>query len=372
MKIKQLFTLALAAGISATSVAEIETAYNLDIVNKASLTYKIGTTDQLGIEVNVENTFKVDRKVIFTLLPPSTVPTAPIKTQQGTAYTLVNNSNAPIRFNLEALNENELTEVTIGGQVIDSTSTSINPTYTYYKQDSASTSFDPNKSTQLTGNYIELTAGDFDNDSGTDQAIIYVVATPAIGENDDIFVHTLTVTAAETEASATAVNKANEDKIGFTPVAFGETISAIDESWISNEIQTVFNEKGAERSGVGAFKVTSAKLKIEKSVIIFWDPINKLDNPKAIPGAIVEYTLTVTNSGTEIASDVIITDTLPVYFDLAVDDNIYTDDQYSIGGVAAAVTFNGNEVIFPAKEVPAQDTGGVPGKVVATLAATLK
>jgi uncharacterized repeat protein (TIGR01451 family) len=50
---------------------------------------------------------------------------------------------------------------------------------------------------------------------------------------------------------------------------------------------------------------------VTKTSVVLSDPQNGTTNPKAIPGAVVEYCVTVTNSGTVGATTVIATDTLP-------------------------------------------------------------
>jgi uncharacterized repeat protein (TIGR01451 family) len=58
-----------------------------------------------------------------------------------------------------------------------------------------------------------------------------------------------------------------------------------------------------------------------KSVQAFSDPVNGLDNPKAIPGSAMLYTITATNSGGAIHTDrVVITDPIPTNTELFVGD----------------------------------------------------
>jgi hypothetical protein len=61
---------------------------------------------------------------------------------------------------------------------------------------------------------------------------------------------------------------------------------------------------------------------VNKTAAVVWDPMNKGLTPKAIPGAKVDYTITV-NNGTLGALDqdkTIITDAVPVKTKLCVDD----------------------------------------------------
>ena len=72
----------------------------------------------------------------------------------------------------------------------------------------------------------------------------------------------------------------------------------------------------ARQSGDGVesdrdgFEVSSAALEITKVATVLDDPFNGTTFPKAIPGATVEYVITVENTGTEDADNVVITDAI--------------------------------------------------------------
>jgi uncharacterized repeat protein (TIGR01451 family) len=63
-------------------------------------------------------------------------------------------------------------------------------------------------------------------------------------------------------------------------------------------------------------------LTVVKLAIVRSDPVNGATNPKAIPGAIVEYQIVVTNPSANAADDgsVVVNDPLPEYIDLSVAD----------------------------------------------------
>jgi uncharacterized repeat protein (TIGR01451 family) len=368
MKIKHLATLALAVGFSATSSAALETAFDITISNTATLNYQVSGNQQDSVDSNIEE-FKVDRKVIFALTSPTTVPTSAINTQQGTAYTLVNNSNAPLQFALSAVNVASTTDVIIGGTTVTDT-TDTDPSYTYYVETGANSTFSAGTNSQLVGGVIDLTAGDFAA-AGTDEAIIYVVATPTVGINDDIYAHNLTVTAQESASSAATLNTTNGGSL-----AAGNAITNDTGVWVPGQIQTVLDVTagGTDRVGAGALQITSAILGITKEAAVVWDPINLLVNPKAIPGAVIEYTITVTNTGSLAATAVAITDTLPDQLDLTILPAAYTPaiGQYTLNGVLATPVVAGQLVTFPEQAVAADDsTPGGPDEFVVTIEATL-
>lgn len=80
-------------------------------------------------------------------------------------------------------------------------------------------------------------------------------------------------------------------------------------------LEVVFAEGGvALGDGVvtdrDGFEVSSAGLTVSKIVSVVSDPFNGTTNPKAIPGAVVEYVITITNGGGSDADSVSISDTL--------------------------------------------------------------
>ena len=61
----------------------------------------------------------------------------------------------------------------------------------------------------------------------------------------------------------------------------------------------------ADRSG---YQIASAALNITKTSLVISDPFNGINFPKAIPGAIVQYTVRIDNTGPVDATDIVITD----------------------------------------------------------------
>jgi uncharacterized repeat protein (TIGR01451 family) len=80
-----------------------------------------------------------------------------------------------------------------------------------------------------------------------------------------------------------------------------------------------------------------------KSVAINWDPVNLFVNPKGIPGAIAEYTITATNSGgPSDANSIVITDLVPPNVILYVNDISGAGTgpvQFIQGGTSSTLTY---------------------------------
>jgi uncharacterized repeat protein (TIGR01451 family) len=68
------------------------------------------------------------------------------------------------------------------------------------------------------------------------------------------------------------------------------------------------------------FTVFVTNLNVAKSVVTIRDPVNAAVSPKAIPGAWLEYTVTVTNTGPGVvdANSVVVVDTLPTTLSMCV------------------------------------------------------
>jgi uncharacterized repeat protein (TIGR01451 family) len=70
--------------------------------------------------------------------------------------------------------------------------------------------------------------------------------------------------------------------------------------------------RDGKHSAVGSYTVSAAAITVTKSSAIYSDPFNLTTNPKAIPGAVITYTVTVSNAaGGSQATNVTITDIMP-------------------------------------------------------------
>lgn len=81
-------------------------------------------------------------------------------------------------------------------------------------------------------------------------------------------------------------------------------------------VDVVFADVGATaRDGiheaVDQYAIASAALAVAKTSAVFSDPFNGTSNPKAIPQAIVQYSIVITNNGASSATGVSIRDPLP-------------------------------------------------------------
>jgi len=357
MKIKQLFTLALAAGISATSVAE--TKFGLPIDNTAILNYKVNSQDQ--VETSARSTFLVDRKVIVNVSTPTpgSLSTALVGDGQAITYTISNLSNAPLgmKFDVADLNTGETTYTSLPNDTTDN-NTGPAITYTVFLDDGNGV-YGVEDTTQILSTEIS----DFSQigdalDSNPNSIVVHVIATPTEGVDASVFAHDLVATAVEPTTGDTLPN---DNAATWNPAA----------------IQTILENDTDIIKGRGGISISSATLTPSKEATIVSDPINGSSDPKAVPGAIIKYEIKVLNSGSVAATDLVIEDTLPAEFDLQQDitDNVTI---FTIGGIVTApgstlgtdIVTDGNKVTFPNLTVPAK-TGGTDGEVIVSLTVKL-
>jgi uncharacterized repeat protein (TIGR01451 family) len=109
----------------------------------------------------------------------------------------------------------------------------------------------------------------------------------------------------------------------------------------TNGVDVVFADAGrnAQESAADGYRVASARLTITKASSLVSDPVNGTTAPKAVPGAVVEYSVTVANGGTQPASGLRITDVLSA--DIALVNGAYAAGSADIAvevGVGPATT----------------------------------
>lgn len=96
--------------------------------------------------------------------------------------------------------------------------------------------------------------------------------------------------------------------------------------------------------------VLAPDLVIMKTVQSFFDPVNQNENPKSIPGAVMLYTIQVTNfgAGAVDADTVVITDPIPEHTSLVLDVNGTGNGpvEFLDGHPASGLTFTSDDVSF--------------------------
>jgi len=110
--------------------------------------------------------------------------------------------------------------------------------------------------------------------------------------------------------------------VGGTASSQGSDITTDDAASadVASTVQTVFADDAGttdsatdgKHSSKDGYKVASASLTVSKTADVSSDPINGGTNPKAIPGATMDYAIDVANTGATAATNVVVVDQIPV------------------------------------------------------------
>ncbi|HEX7874390.1 MAG TPA: DUF11 domain-containing protein [Sphingobium sp.] len=273
------------------------------IPNQASVSYSVGGTQQTASS-NIA-TFVVDKKVNLTVSGGVITQTAINTTDQVTAFQVTNLTNATQDFRL-TIDQQSLSVPILGVDNFDVTSMRVfvdsngNGTYdagvdtaTYIDELAADTSV------------TVFIVGNIPNAPGSDVAIVSLSAQAASGGQ------------AGTQGTALAATSLLQgDSPSTVDIVFADAAGTHDPA----------------RDGIGrafnAFKIATAAVSMTKTARVLSDPVNLLVNPHAIPGAIIEYCLTVSNAGPGTATNVGISDAVPA-------GTTYVSNSLSIGGVGS-------------------------------------
>jgi len=353
MKLKNIVSASLLSAL--TFSVQADTKFDELISNTATLNYSVSGQDQVAVPAEVS--FRVDRKIIFNVTTPTPAALAKdtVGNDQVITYTLSNLSNAPIgmTFSLEDLNKDQQAYGSLATDTIDGVAGEDDVEYKIFLDVNGNGSYEPATDiTEITTSYRQLFSQPGDaTDSNPDSVQVHVVITPKQGKENDVFVHELSVTAVETDGSSFN-NEAGDP-------------------WQPDTTQTVLADNMPTVAERGAVSVASANLAVTKAVAIISNPAGFSGPAKAIPGAIIEYTITVTNSGSVAATDVDITDPVPGQFDLSdsyVETFSITDGSGTVTAPVAGsgptdVNVSGNTLTFPPLTVPAATGPTTPGSV---------
>jgi len=282
MKLNKTLTTLIAGAAFGLSghVMAAGTLSGTSITNTVTLDYQVSGIDQDQKTESAE--FDVDARILYDLTLQET--TAETITPNGngylTTFLLSNGSNEALDFDIAS---SDLADGTVDflppGQVVDNID--LNANITLYVESGTTAGYQAAEDTDTT-----ITALDVDNDIN-----IYAVVTtdvPATLEDGDIAAIELTVTPLQVGGAAIPDNS-------------GDSFDPLVKHYVIENTSLAVNT---------AYEVASANLSIAKTVNVISDPVNNTTNPKAIPGAVVEFTITVENTGSTSATTVIVSDDL--------------------------------------------------------------
>ncbi|EGD58031.1 hypothetical protein Y88_0083 [Novosphingobium nitrogenifigens DSM 19370] len=278
------------AMLGSTTAHATGTLAGTTITNTATVNYSVSGIAQNA--ATASNSVVVDRKVIFTVAgAAATTTVSPGQTSAVTAYTIQNSSNDTLDFALGAVNQSTGATAAHGG-----TSAYSVTSFSYYIDTNGNGQYDAGTDQQIT--YLDELAPD------TTKTVFVLANVPLSATNAQVSGVVLTATAEQGGGSGSQ----------------GTVLTNSTGAWTPGTVQTVFadltgatdSQYDGKYSAKGDYTVYAPVLTVTKLSSVVSDPINGTTNPKAIPGAVVEYCIVVQNaSGAASTTALSISDPLP-------------------------------------------------------------
>ncbi|UCF31257.1 MAG: DUF11 domain-containing protein [bacterium] len=309
--LRTLAALALFALAMPQTALAIGTEAGTTISNTASVSYSLGAVSQRPVESSpsgnsvagtgngTATTFLVDNKVnlVTAELVAAATQAGPGQTNTVFAFNVSNTGNTVQDYTVVASNFAVGDTVNLGGLLTDDMDVTITAVAVDTSGDNAYGAGD----TTTAGNSAVI-SNLSPSTAGTDSNItVFVLAT-------------VPISAVDGSVAVVGLNATTFDAGGG-----GITSSNAGDVWDTTTVQVVFADGAGsddvalngDYSARGAYVAAAALLTVTKSADVISDPFTTTGNPKAIPGAVIEYTVEINNSGTAAADSVILTDVLP-------------------------------------------------------------
>jgi uncharacterized repeat protein (TIGR01451 family) len=316
---------ALAALLGVATLPEagaVGTAASTTVNNKATVGYTVGGVAQTPIESSptgnstpgvgngVNTAFVVDNRVDLTVSEVSGAAqvVTPGQANVVAVMRVSNTGNAAQAYQLAAANA----AGSLFGNVDNADVTNLR----VFVDANGNGTYEPATDTATS---IATLGADLD-------VVVFVVAdVPATATNAQFANVRLTATTAVNNTPATVLTQtAGADTPGAVDVVFADAAGAGDAA------------RDGRHAADDQFAVQSAVLSITKTSTVISDPVNGTTTPKAIPGARVEYVLTIANTGTQAATGITIADPLPA--STAFVQNVYSGATRDVSIVQGAGT----------------------------------
>jgi len=293
---------AVAALIGTPAFAQ-ETAAGTSINNQASVSYSVGGTPQTSTSNTA--TFVVDKKVNLTVAEVGGAATrvAIGSNDQVTTFTVTNLTNSVQDFRLVPGQQ------TVSIPLLGTDDFNVTNLRTFVDSNGNGT-YDAGVDTAT---FIDELAPDatvtvfivanIPNTQGIHTAIVGLDAIVAAGGGSGALGADLVATSLLTADSPTTVD-----------IVFADDANLLDQP------------RDGQHYAFDAYTIDSAAVTMTKTARVVSDPYNLLVNPKAIPGATVEYCITISNAGPGVATGVTLTDALPA-------NTTYVPNSLTVGGL---------------------------------------
>ena len=302
------------------------------ITNNVTVGYSVGGVAQA--DETASDTFTVDRKIDVTVaeLGGSSTSVAPDQDNAAITFTVTNLSNDTADFDLSVVQ-------------------------------SAADDFD------ITGVEFYIDDGDGIFNAADGSAVTFI---DELAEDASVVIHVVgdipdTVTNGQSADVALVADTHEAGGVGSLGTEYTATAGA-NTAGVDNVLADGAGDEDGANDGAfsdtDSFVVSAADLTITKSSTIISDPVNSTTNPKAIPGAVIQYCITVANAaGVGTATNVDVSDTLPGEVSFVSAFGIYVDGDAActggtegVGSGDAAYNAGTGEVTGDLSDIPASTT----------------
>ena len=265
------------------------------VSNVATVTYEVGGVEQED-EANDPATFTVDRVILIDVTAVADDDVAPAATGQALEYTVTNDSNDTIDLVLAASNVGTGDDFNANGLAIYLDDAVDGTQGTYDVEDDL-----------IPANRLTNVA------EGTTFTIFVVSSIPnsTVVDDEDTADVVLMATAYDTAGEGGAIivetgdGAPNDEDVEET--VFGDPDGTFDDGLGDTD-----DAEDGRDSDTATYTVTTASITVAKSSAVISDPFNGVSaNAKAIPGAVIEYCILVTNSGGTQADNISVVDPIP-------------------------------------------------------------
>ena len=276
------------AALGAAPAYAAGTAAGATITNTVAVNFQVGGVAQTA--QSASNSITVDRKVNLTIVNVgATTSVSPGQTAAVTTFQVTNSSNDTLDLSLAALNQAGGTAAHGGTDAIDVSN------FKYYADTNSNGVYNPGTDVQIT--WLDEVAAD------TTKTVFVVSDVPITATNGQVAGIVLT---ARAEASGTAGTQG-----ALLTATAGANTAGVDTVFADGAGATDSANDGAY-SVKGDYTVSAALLTVTKLSKLISDPVNGTTNPKAIPGAVMEYCVILSNAaGGATSTSFTVSDPLP-------------------------------------------------------------
>lgn len=283
-------------GLVSQSALAVGTTSGTSISNTATLAYTVGGIAQAALPGTVA--FTVDDKVNVLVAGGVQTGVTPGQTGALTPFTVTNNGNATQGYNLVAANASNGAYT-----VVTAITDNFDPVValTIYRDNTCNGIIDGADAIVTTIPTLP---------AGSTACLLVSTNIPLAQANGDGAVVSLKATTVWPTPLVGAEEPAAVVAGAVVTATAGANTAGVDVV-LADGLGVVDNASDGAFSTYGAYKVSSAVLSVSKVATLVCDPINGNVNPKNIPGAAVQYAVTITNaSGGASATLTTVTDTL--------------------------------------------------------------